>query len=159
MIEQLCINKDLDGETIVRKIADIGGIPIIIKSIKTHPTKVKLQETIFVIIGLLILEGDDTKDAAELTSAVLECMFKHINNEDLQIQGCDALFELSQHASSHVILNELRTQELLSRNKSLYEDCVSDVEDLFSNLNGTYAKKNKTSTSSNKKQRYKTKYR
>merc|ERR1712238_47675 len=60
------------------------------------------------------------------------------DDDIIQMQGCDALFELSQVSSSHEILMENKTKQMLRHIKNHYEDSVSDVNDIFASCKGTY---------------------
>merc|ERR1712194_467434 len=119
---------------------------------------VKLQVTAFVIIGFLILEKDDDKMyAPTLVKIIVSVMKKHNDNDTIQIQACDALFELSQVSSSHEILMESETQQMMLQVKSRYEDSVSDVNDIFASCKGTYTQINSNGKNTNNSNRKKKK--
>merc|ERR1712238_353542 len=137
LIEELCQN-DTDGK-VVGDIVRLNGIQLLLTTMEENRKLVKLQVTAFVIIGFLILKKDDDKlYAPKLAKAIILAMQIHDDDDTIQMQGCDALFELSQVSSSHEILMENKTKQMLRHIKNNYEDSVSDVNDIFASCKGTY---------------------
>jgi len=156
LIEELCQN-DTDGK-VVGDIARLNGIQLLLTTMEENQDLVKLQVTAFVIIGFLILEKDDDKMyAPTLVKIIVSVMKKHNDNDTIQIQACDALFELSQVSSSHEILMESETQQMMLQVKSRYEDSVSDVNDIFASCKGTYTQINSSGKNTNNSNRKKKK--
>jgi len=127
LIQQLCIS----DEEIGRKTAKLGNIKIILHVMKTNLYHAMIQVAAIDVIGFLILEGKETKSAPKLATAVVASMKIHSEVGLLQVQACEALFELSQVAATRVVLKKKETQELLLRAKSHFKPCESDVDDII----------------------------
>ena len=131
VMKELCV-KD---EEIAYQIVDNGGIKIILKAMQKNSDLAAMQVAACEIIGYLFLEGKSEIHAPKLVKAIVTAMKNHSEVSDVQIQGCDALFELSQISTTRLILKKQETQELLLKAKSQFKSCESDVDDIIAASN------------------------
>jgi len=101
LVEELCIN----DEKIAHKIARKDGINIIMNVLKNNPGYAMIQVAAFDVIGAI--GGKSSKDYAPgLAKVIIAAMTNHndtLDARDVQVSGCDALFEISHHPSTHKI--------------------------------------------------------
>jgi len=131
VMKELCINE----EEVAYQIVKNGGIKIILKAMETNLDLAVMQVAACGVIGYLLLKGKSAIHAPKLVSAVISAMKHHSESGDVQTQGCDALFELSQVPTTRLILKKQDTQELLLRAKSHFKSCESDVDDIIKRSN------------------------
>ena len=127
LIKELCMS----DEDVARQVIEMGGIKIILKVMETNPDLSSIQIAACSVIGYLVLEGRDEKYAPKLAKAIIAAMKNHSDVGEVQVQACDALFELSQVRATRVVLKEKKTQELLLQAKSHFKPCESDVDDII----------------------------
>jgi hypothetical protein len=126
-MKQLCIN----DEEVAYQIVKNGGIKIILKAMEKNSDLAAMQVAACEIIGYLLLEGKSEIHAPKFVKAIVTAMKNHGKDSDVQIQACDALFELSQVSTTRLILKKKETRELLLRAKSHFKSCESDVDDII----------------------------
>ena len=131
LMKELCIN----DEDVAYLIVKSGGIKIILKAMETNRDLATMQVAACGIIGYLLLKGKSEIHAPKLVKAIVTAMKNHTDASDVQIQACDALFELSQVPTTRLILKKKETQELLIRAKSHFKSCESDVDDIIAASN------------------------
>ncbi len=127
VMRELCVN----DEEIANDIVSNGGIKIILKAMHNYDDLATMQIAGCEVIGYLILKGKSEIHAPKLVKAVVTAMKNHSEDSDVQIQACDALFELSQISTTRLILKKKETKELLLQAKSRFKDCESDVDDII----------------------------
>mmetsp|Transcript_29169 Transcript_29169/g.78923 ORF Transcript_29169/g.78923 Transcript_29169/m.78923 type:complete len:1470 (+) Transcript_29169:109-4518(+) len=127
LMKELCIN----NEEVAHQVAQHNRIKIILKAMEDKSDLSGIQIAVCELIGFLVLKGQNEILAPKLAKAVLTSMKNHSENNDVQIQACDALFELSQVPTTHLILKKKETQDLLFRAKNNFKGCESDVDDII----------------------------
>jgi len=127
VMKELCMY----DEEVAHKIVKNGGIKLILKAMDRNHDLATMQVAACEIIGYLQFKGKSEIQAPKLVKAVVTAMKNHSDDSDVQIQACDALFELSQIPTTRLILKRKETQDLLALAKNQFEACASDVDDII----------------------------
>ena len=106
LMKELC----LYDEDVGIQIVENGGIKIILKAMEKYFDVASMQVAACEIIGFLLLKGKSEIHAPKLAKAIITAMKNHGEAVDVQIQACDALFELSQVPTTRLILKKKETQ-------------------------------------------------
>jgi len=125
-MKELCIGDEASG----RKLVSKGIVKIILRAMEENQDLAIMQSAACGLIGYLPY-GKRDKEAPKLAKAVIAAMKAHGDGSYVQIEGCDALVELSHINSVLPILKEKSTQKLLQKAKKEYEECQSDVNDII----------------------------
>jgi len=125
-LKELCIKDEASS----RKLASKGIVKILLKSMQDNQDLAIMQSAACGLIGYLPY-GKRDKEAPKLAKLVIAAMKAHSDVNYVQIEGCDALVELSQISSVLPILKEKSTAKILQKAKKEYEECQSDVDDII----------------------------
>ena len=107
LTKELCIN----DEKIAHKIALKDGINIIMNVMKNKSAYVTVQVAALSVISAI---GRRSKNyAPDLAAAIIAAMKNHNDSRKVQLSGCDSLFKISHHPSTHKIFKKMDLLKLL----------------------------------------------